>query len=267
MSAPLAGGRIAIAIPGIALAIGAVALGGPAFAGAAAVFAIVGLYEFYNLTAGYRPLRWAGYLSAILMIGLAALTQDPERGVLAGVGACLGLVAVAGLMLARREEMVLRMGITTLGAIYLGAPLALLVAARELPEGAGAVANVLVGVWVFDTASFFGGRLWGQRQIAPLTSPGKTVEGFAIGLVAGVLAVLVAGLYMDWISALESLLLGIVICLAAFVGDLFESMIKRDIGTKDSGRLLLGHGGVLDRFDSLLFAAVAAYFVTVVVVL
>lgn len=258
-------GRLIIAIPGIAIAIGVVALGGAPFAVATTLVAIAGLYEFYSLTAAYRPLRWAGYLATLLMIGLAALMDDPERAVLTGVGACLGLVAVAALILARREEMILRMGITALGAIYLGVPLALVVALRELPDGAGAVANLLVGVWVFDTASYLGGRLWGRRPIAPLTSPGKTVEGFAIGLAAGVLAVVVAGLYMDWISALESLLLGVVICLAAYVGDLFESLIKRDVGTKDSGRLLLGHGGVLDRFDSLLFAALATYLVTVVI--
>lgn len=265
MSRSPAAGRLVIAVPGIVIAIGIVALGGPAFALAVTLVAIAGLYEFYNLTAAYRPLRWAGYLTALVTIGLVATTGDPERAVVAGTGACLGLVAVAGLMLARREEMILRMGVTALGAIYLGMPLALVVALRDLPEGAAAVANLLVGVWVFDTASYLGGRLWGRRPIAPLTSPGKTVEGFAIGLVAGVLAVVVAGLYMDWISALESLLLGVVICLAAYVGDLFESLIKRDVGTKDSGRLLLGHGGVLDRFDSMLFAGVATYLVTVAV--
>ncbi len=155
----------------------------------------------------------------------------------------------------------MRMSTTLLGVIYLGLPLALLVSMRELPHGAAAIVCVLVGVWIFDTASYVGGRLWGRRPIAPLTSPKKTVEGALVGLVVATFAVWVAGLYMDWIDGWQSLLLGLAICPAAFLGDLFESMIKRDAGAKDSGRLLMGHGGVLDRFDALLFGGTAAYFV------
>ena len=128
------------------------------------------------------------------------------------------------------------------------------------------MANVLVGVWVFDTFSFIGGKLWGRRRIAPRVSPGKTLEGLITGVVVGTLAVGIAGLYMSWINGWQSLVVGAVVCVAGFVGDLFESMIKRDIGAKDSGRLLPGHGGVLDRFDALMFATVAGYYATVLLV-
>ena len=255
--------RIAFAAPGILLAILVVAVGGVAYAAVVAIIALLALAELYSLTAAARPLRWAGYLGVVLLIGLAWGYDPGTRGIVIGLGGCLGLVAIGGLIPSRREDVTQRMATTLLGAVYVGVPLAVLVLLRELPHGAAAVANVLVGVWTFDTASYLGGRAFGRVRIAPLTSPGKTVEGFVIGLVAGVFAVWFAGLYMDWISGWESILLGVAICPAAFLGDLFESMLKRDAGAKDSGRLLGAHGGVLDRFDALLFAGVAAYLVTV----
>lgn len=257
------GSRLLVAIPGVALALSVVALGGPVFAGFVAVLATLGLYELYNLTAASRPLRWAGYLGVLAIIGLAASLDSPERGVLLGVVTSLGLVALAGFALKKRDDLLARVSSTVFGVLYIGVPLGLLVAMRNLPDGAGAVVNVLVATWVFDSASYLGGRQWGKTPIAPRTSPRKTVEGFVIGLVAGVFAVWAAGLYMDWISAPESLLIGLVACIGAYFGDLFESMIKRDVGVKDAGKLLLGHGGVLDRFDALLFSAPLVYFVTV----
>ena len=197
------------------------------------------------------------------MILLAWVDDPAERGIALGLGISLLLAAVAGLILPRREDITARIAATLLGVLYLGLPLAILVVTRDLPHGAAAVVNVLVGVWVFDTASYLGGRLYGRTPIAPRISPKKTVEGAVIGVAAATLAVWIAGLYMDWISGWQSLILGLAICPAAYLGDLFESMLKRDAGAKDSGRLLLAHGGVLDRFDALLFGAVVSYFVTV----
>lgn len=252
-----------MAVPGVILAIAIVAVGGVAFALALAIIGALGLYELYSLTAAARPLRWAGYLGALSLIVFAWGMDDAEHGVLLGLGLSVILVAIAALILPRRDDITARMATTLLGVVYLGFPLAILVIMRDLPDGAGAVVNVLVGVWIFDTASYVGGRMWGKRPIAPLTSPKKTVEGAVVGLVVATGAVWIAGLYMDWIGGWQSLILGLAICPAAFLGDLFESVLKRDAGAKDSGRLLLGHGGVLDRFDALLFGAVAAYFVTV----
>lgn len=258
--------RVLVAVPGIAIAIAVVARGGLVFALAVTVIAVLALFEFYNLTAAWRPLRWAGYLSVIGAVVLAYAMTDSERGVLIAAGAGLGFVAIAGLILGRKDDVTGRMGITAFGLLYVGVPFGMLMATRDLPDGAAAVANVLVGTWVFDTASFAGGKLWGSRKIAPKTSPGKTLEGLVTGVVVGTLSVGVAGLYMDWISGGQSLILGACICVAGFVGDLFESMLKRDVGAKDSGRILAGHGGILDRFDALMFSTVTAYFVTVAMV-
>jgi phosphatidate cytidylyltransferase len=257
------GSRLAVAIPGIIVAVAVVVVGGGVFAAAAGLIAILALYEFYSLTAAWRPLRWAGYVGVIAAVALAWGMGSSDRGVMLGLSIGMGCVALAGLLIARRDDITARMAVTAFGLAYIALPFGLLVATRQLPHGGGAVANVLVGVWVFDSASFVGGKLWGRRRIAPFISPGKTLEGLITGVIVGTGAVWVAGLYMDWLSGWDSVLIGLAICAAGFVGDLFESMLKRDIGVKDSGRLLMAHGGVLDRFDALMFATVAAYFVTV----
>ena len=134
---------------------------------------------------------------------------------------------------------------------------------RSLPHGAGAIVCVLVGIWIFDTCSYVGGRLWGRHPIAPRTSPKKTVEGVVVGVAGGRSRCGSPGSTWTGSSRVQSLALGLIICAVAYVGDLFESMFKRDIGVKDSGRVLGAHGGVLDRFDALLFGGAAAYFVLI----
>lgn len=258
--------RLAVAVPGVLIAIGIVYAGGVWFALAMCVLACLALLEFYSLTAATRPLRWAGYLGALVMILMAWQHDTPPYGALHGMAIGAGLIAVAAVTVGRVEDITVRVSTTALGLGYVGLAFAMLMALRELPHGGEAVANVLVGVWVFDTASYVGGKTWGHMPVAPRISPGKTLEGLVVGLVCGVLAVVIAGLYIDWLSALQSFILGLVICISAFVGDLFESALKRDAGAKDSGRLLMGHGGVLDRFDALMFASVAAYFTTVALV-
>jgi len=255
--------RLLIAVPGAIAVIAAVAIGGPLFVALALTVLIVGLFELYQMFDRYRPLRWAGYLGAISMVVLVSTVSPPERALLLGVVVSMAAVAVAGILVRGGRALAVRLGVTLLGAIYLGVPMAVLVLTRDLEHGAGAVINVLVGTWVFDSASYFGGKAWGRRPIAPNVSPNKTVEGFVVGLVGGVLAVWVAGLYMDWITDLESIIVGLAICLAAYVGDLFESRLKRDAEVKDSGTILLGHGGVLDRFDALFFSVLPAYLITV----
>ena len=135
---------------------------------------------------------------------------------------------------------------------------------RDVPEFGFVVSlAVLLAIFADDTAAYFGGRALGRHKLAPAISPGKTWEGFVFGTLAAILVVFVA-LYEDreeFLTIGESLLLGVVVALAAPMGDLFESMLKRDLGVKDSGRLLAGHGGVLDRIDAILFAFPAAYFV------
>jgi phosphatidate cytidylyltransferase len=119
---------------------------------------------------------------------------------------------------------------------------------------------VLVAVWAGDTFAYFGGRLFGRHKMAPATSPGKTWEGFVVGTAATIFVTFIALYDQHFLTIGESVALGAVIAVAAPLGDLFESLLKRDMQVKDTGTLLGGHGGMLDRIDALLFAAPAAYF-------
>jgi phosphatidate cytidylyltransferase len=161
-----------------------------------------------------------------------------------------------------RQSTTVAIAATVFGAAWIGLGLGHLLLVRELDTyGRLALITILLTVFVTDTLAYVGGRIAGRHKMSPVVSPGKTWEGFVVGAVAGVLTTFVA-LYKEAVFAdtWRALALGAAIVAAATLGDLFESLVKRDLGTKDTGRLLLGHGGVLDRIDSLLFAAPAAYF-------
>jgi phosphatidate cytidylyltransferase len=132
---------------------------------------------------------------------------------------------------------------------------------RGLPHGEGIVIDVLVGTFLGDTGAYLGGRLFGSRPLAPTISPNKTVEGLLSGMACAVAAVWCAGRYQDWLPGTHALVLGVGVALAAPVGDLFESFIKREAGAKDAGRLFGAHGGALDRLDAVLFTAVVGYYI------
>lgn len=147
------------------------------------------------------------------------------------------------------------------GLLWIGGCLAHAVLLRNLDHGAGLVVDVLLAVFVGDTAAQLVGSAFGRRKLAPRISPNKTVEGLAAGIVVGTLACVVAGLFQDWLSTGDALLLGFAAALAAPAGDLLESAIKRRAGVKDSGRLFGAHGGVLDRADAAMMAAFVGYWV------
>src|ERR671935_145468 len=162
-----------------------------------------------------------------------------------------------------RQSLTVAVATTVLGAGWIGLGLAHVVLLRAIPptkDGRLAVFAVLLAVFAADTAAYCAGRLIGRHRLAPVLSPGKTWEGLIAGTVVAVLVPFFALYHSDFLDVWRSLVLGAVIAVAAPVGDLFESAVKRDLNVKDSGRLLLGHGGMLDRLDAPLFAAVASYY-------
>ena len=161
---------------------------------------------------------------------------------------------------------------TLAGILYMGWMLGYYVALREVDQGKGWVIFVFLSTFACDTAAFFIGSAWGRRPLAPTISPGKTWEGAIGGFLAALAAALilytlldVAGLSLP-ISSAQTILLGCFIGLLAQLGDLLESLLKRRAGVKDSGSLIPGHGGILDRIDSLVFTGVIVYYYVIWVV-
>ena len=223
-----------------------------------AVVAVVALHEFYEMTRALRPVRLAGYAGTLA--ALLGAVWGPEWA-LGGFLATFGL-AFLFRGLGGAAPTTVSIASTVLGVAWIGLGLASLVLIREIPEhGVLAAFTVLLAVFASDTVAYFAGRLLGRHKLAPRTSPGKTWEGLAAGTIVAVLVPFFALYEEGLLDVVESLVLGGVIAIAAPMGDLFESALKRDAGVKDAGRLLLGHGGMLDRLDALLFAGVASYYV------
>ena len=252
------GPRIVWAIPGIAFALFIVISGGWIFAAGAGLLGLVCLHELYRMYDRVRPVRLAGFL-ALIGIVVAAQAGD-ERQVLLVLVAAFPLAFLLGLA-TPNPRLTAAMSLTLLGVFWVGLAIAHAIMLRELPHGGGIIIDVLVGTFIGDSGAYMGGRTFGRRRLAPHISPNKTVEGLLIGIVVAVLATWVAGLYQDWLTHGQALLLGLAVALAAPLGDLFESKVKRDAGTKDTGGLFGAHGGALDRLDAVFFTLVAGYYV------
>jgi phosphatidate cytidylyltransferase len=247
--------RILIAAAGIPLVLWLMYVGGWPLFGLAAVAALVALHELYWMTRTLRPVVLAGYLGAIATLLGAELGGTDWA--LAGVFVTLALAFVL-----KGAAATSSVGVTLLGVGWIGLGLAYALLLRDIDEhGVLALYTVVLAVWAGDSAAFLIGLLVGRHKLAPTVSPGKTWEGLIAGTVATVAVTFIALYESNFLSIPESLVLGAVIAIAAPLGDLFESALKRDADVKDSGRLLAGHGGVLDRIDALLFAWVAAYYV------
>jgi phosphatidate cytidylyltransferase len=150
-------------------------------------------------------------------------------------------------------------GLTLGGGLYLGWMAGLLSRLRELPGGLGWIMLAFIPVWIGDSAAFFVGLRWGTHKSFPRLSPKKSWEGTAAGVAATTLCLMILGVPLG-LSLWQALALGVTVAVLAPLGDLAESMFKRQVGVKDSGHLIPGHGGVLDRIDSMLFSVPAVYF-------
>jgi phosphatidate cytidylyltransferase len=252
--------RIVISAVGIPLVLWLVYLGGWSMFAVATVAALIGLHELYWIARTLRPVVLAGYLGALAAL-LGAAVGGPQWA-LAGFMSTFALAFVFKGVSATRQSTTVSVSLTVLGAGWIGLGLAHAVLLRDLSEhGLLAALTVLLAVWAGDAAAYGIGLLFGRHKLAPSVSPGKTWEGLIAGTAATIAVTFIALYKAHFLSIPQSLALGVALAVAAPLGDLFESAIKRDMDVKDSGRLLAGHGGMLDRLDALLFSWVAAYYV------
>lgn len=251
--------RILTGVVAVPTLIALVVLGGVWSLGGILVGVLVGSVELFGLlrAAGHRPLVPLGMAIAVGFVLDSAL---PFAGLLQATLA-LGLVVAASWLMRRPDwsGSSVDLALTFLPALYVGGLLQFFMPLRELPDGMFWALMVLVGTWTCDTAAFFVGRAIGRTKLAPRVSPGKSVEGAIGGVVAAVLAGVVAALTVGY-SVPRTAGLGLVIGVCAVLGDLIESYLKRQVGAKDSGNILPGHGGMLDRIDGLMVAVAGAYF-------
>lgn len=253
--------RVAAAVVGIVVILGALHLGAVPFALVVATISAFALNEFYALfrEKHQRPNE---------VLGVVAGVSFPLGAVLAGktgLVSALFLAAAATALwyLVFPKTKLTDMAVTLFGAVYIGFMLSFLVLVQALNHGTWLVMLVLGATWINDTAAYFAGVTLGRRRLAPNVSPGKTWEGTVVGVGLTTLA-LGAMVFVTYLDTIERLILGGVVATAAIGGDLAESRIKRELGVKDAGKLIPGHGGFLDRFDSLLLVSGTSYYLLTV---
>jgi phosphatidate cytidylyltransferase len=287
--------RLASSVIGIPLLLILVFAEGPPraaalpFTGAVAICAVVGAYEYFRglRLRGFSPSEGPAYIAiALLQFAAWSVSRGQVDTFLPALLAILVIATLIHQILRRDPEPIANVGTTFLGVVYVGWLFSYLIFLRSFPggitvwpfgllpepfrvtefaRGTWLVLYVMAVTWSTDAGAYFVGMRFGKTPLAPRLSPKKTREGALGGVLAATLMSLLWGtwIHLPW---WHCLVLGPVIAALGQVGDLAESALKRDLGIKDFGGILPGHGGVLDRFDSLLFTAPVAYYYLVFVV-
>ncbi len=271
------GQRLLTALVAIPLVLLFAWFGGWAAFAATLVVVILGTLELHNMVmhAGHRPLIGISFALCVLFLLSAMFPLQRLLILEIGLGAFLAISLGWILFRQKLDGALIDWALTFARPLYLGWSMSYFLLLRGyescrvlfsggtwsiwLPPGAWWLLVTLMGVWGFDAAAFFAGRYFGRHKLAPAISPAKTWEGALGGLPVPIVAALlftVGPLGVPWYLAI---VLGILIALAATIGDLAESLIKRQTHVKDSGQFMPGHGGMLDRLDSLLFAVIVVY--------
>jgi len=268
--------RVITAAVGVPLIILAIWFGDPWFSLLIAAAALAGTYEFYRMANFDRrePLIYLGLLWALALV-LSPHYRNP--GVLPIVITATMVISLICLLLRpSREKAFHDWAWTIVGALYVGWMLSYWLRLRGLEYGQNWVYLAMLTTFANDTGAYFIGRARGRHKLAPTISASKTWEGAIGGLISAILAAVLIATVLNLISLKlgppfvfkywHIVLLGFLVSIFAQIGDLVESLLKRNTGVKESGNLLPGHGGILDRFDSLIFVGAVVYYYVIWVV-
>ncbi len=251
-----------LGIPGILLLIW---LGGIYFACFMTIVMLIALWEFYNINRkqGHSPLFWIGYL-ATLAIALGYYLWRPGIPVWFILGGFIVVVTTLLSEMYRNNPNPTRnIAITLAGIIYIPILLGSLIVIRNWDQTIGShmTYSVFISVWICDSAAYMFGKLWGKTKMLERVSPKKTIIG-CIGGVAGAVITYLVIFYTGFLGGpftfTDIVVLALITGVIGQAGDFAQSLVKRDMGVKDSGTLLMAHGGVFDRFDSLIFTGASA---------
>jgi phosphatidate cytidylyltransferase len=248
-------------------------MGGLVFAGFIALVLALAAWEYVGLfrTGGFKPAAVIVTGAAVLFVAGRFLNGFESAPWIISLVVLLSMIYhLFAFELSKREKAGTDFGITMGGAFYIGWLGAYLVSLRALDGGEWWILFVLPAVWFADSGAYFVGKKFGRHKITPRLSPKKTWEGYLAGIVIGILGtVLLAVLYQNFpsspsaITPINGVIMGAILSVFTILGDLGESLFKRQVGIKDSSNLLPGHGGVFDRIDSWLWAGVIGYYLIV----
>lgn len=246
-------------------------VGGMPFTVFVSFLALIAYAEFNRMFSSLKPSLLLGAFSAFSICLAFGLRPEAVTGVTTSV---LLVILIERLVRVERDDFAVSIGSSFLGVIYTGWLLGHFILLRNIPaisvkfKGSDFVYLVLILTWTYDTVAYVVGTFIGRRRIFTRISPSKTLEGTLAGLGGCVLASLVSrATFLAALSVANAIAIGLVVAFFGQLGDLVESMFKRSMGVKDSSHILPGHGGILDRFDSLLFAGPIMYYYVKLVLL
>lgn len=255
--------RVISALILLPFVLGSVYVGGLLFLAMVTLALLIGGWEFYDMArhAGHRPMTGLG-LGVIVLILLDTYWQTGWlRDIIIGATVISLVIGI----FSHHQDWIAGWALTQAGILYVGILGSYFILVRALPDGMLLTTLAMLATWATDSGAYLAGTRFGRHGFFTSISPKKTWEGAIGGVLAAVVVTLVLGIVVE-MPIIHRLGFGLGIGIAATLGDLVESLLKRQTGVKDSSQLMPGHGGLLDRMDSLLFAAVFAYYYLVWIV-